>query len=239
MPVTEALRLGAGFGFSGGQLRGSGVTTNLHTWFASLYGTLALPQQIKLDADVTYGYTTAKQYGEYTWPVTDSTTGHYTASTYSGSLKASRGFLPFGDDSLRVTPSVAMEAATSNRDAFTESGTTVTKRFAASTMNTLDMPVGAAISRDFDYGKGTVSPELSVYYVRRLADTRSTSNMTLLNSTSTSSVSGVSTGRDLWRANLGGRITTQDNMDFSLFYNGEFGDHYANNGLTLEVKYSF
>lgn len=239
MPVTDSLRLGAGFGYSGGQLRGSGVTANLHTWFASLYGTLALPQGIKLDADVTYGYTSARQNGEYTWPVTDSTTGHYTANTYSGALKASRGFLPFGDEGLRVTPSVALEAALSDRAAFTESGSTLTKRFGDSTMNTLDVPLGAAISRDFDYGKGTFSPEISAYYVRRLADTRATSNVTLQDGVTASSVSGASTGRNLLRANLGGRITTLDNVDFSLFCNGEFGDHYVDSGLTLEIKYSF
>jgi len=238
-PVTNNLRLGVGFGHSGGQLRGAGVTTNLHTWFASLYGTLALPQEVKLDADLTYGYTHAKLDGTYNWPVADSTTGRYTANTYSGSIKASRDLLPFGDNGLRLTPSVALEAAQSVREAFTESGSTLTKHFGGSTMNTLDVPFGAAISRDFDYGKGTFSPEISAYYVRRLADTRATSNVTLQDGATSSSVSGASADRNLLRANLGGRITTQENMDFSLFYNGEFGDHYANNGMTLEVKYSF
>jgi len=238
-PVTDNLRLGAGFGYSGGQLRGGDVTTNLHTWFGSLYGTLALPQEIRLDADLTYAYTSAKVHGDYVWPVADYTTGNYAANTYSGSVKVSRGFLFFGDNGPRVTPSVALEAALSDRDAFTESGGTISKRFGASTMNTVDIPVGAALSQDYDYGKGTATPEFSAYYVRRLADTRATGDMTLLGSTSTASVSGASTGRNLVRANLGGRITTQDNVDFSLFYNGEFGDHYANNGMTMEVKYNF
>jgi len=238
-PVTENLRLGLGLGYSSGQLRGAGVTTNLHTWFASLYGTLALPHEVTLDADLTYGYTCARLTGAYAWPVVDSTTGHYTANIYSGSLKATRGFLPFGDDGLRLTPSVALEAAQSVREAFAESGSTLIKRFGDSTTNTLDVPLGAAISRDFDYGKGTFSPELSAYYVRRLVDTRATSNVALQDGATSTSVSGTSTGRNLLRANLGGRITTMDNVDFSLFYNGEFGNSYSNNGLTLEMKYSF
>lgn len=238
-PVTENLRLGLGLGYSGGQLRGAGVTTNLHTWFASLYGTLALPQEVTLDADLTYGYTRARLNGAYTWPVADSTSGRYTANTFSGTLKASRGLLPFGDAGLRVTPSIALEAAHSVRAAFTESGSSLTKHFSESTMNTLDVPVGVTIGRDLEYGGGTLRPELSAYYVRRMADTRASSNVALMDGTTSSSVSGASSGRNLLRANLGGRITTQGKMDFSIFYNGEIGDHTTHNGLTLELKYPF
>jgi len=238
-PVTDALRLGVGFGYSGGQMRGAAVTTNLHTWFGSLYGTLDLARLAQLDANLTYAYTSAKLHGEYLWPVTDSTTGRYSANSYSGSLKASHGFMPFGEESPRITPSIALEATKSDRNAFTESGSSLTRRFGASTMNTVDMPVGAALSQAYDWGKGTFSPELSAYYVRRLADTRAVGTVTLLGSSSTSTVNGVSTGRDLWRTNLGGRYTTLGNVDVSLFYNGEFGNSYSNNGLTLELKYGF
>lgn len=237
-PVAEDLRLGAAFGYSGGQLRGAGATTNLHTWFGSLYGTWN-PGPVQLDGDLTYAYTSGTVNGEYTWPVADSTTGSYTANTYSGSIKASRAFSPFGEDGPRVTPSLAVEAARSDRDAFTESGSTLYRRFGASTMNTLDVPVGAAVSKDFDYAGGTVSPEISAYYVRRLEDTRSSGRVTLMDSTATSTVDGASTGRNLWRANAGARFATSGHIDFSLFYNGEFGQSYSNNGLTLEIKYSF
>ena len=55
MPLSENVRIGLAGGFSGGQLRGAGVTTNVRSWFIGPYGSLRLGPVI-LDGDLFYTY---------------------------------------------------------------------------------------------------------------------------------------------------------------------------------------
>lgn len=235
--VADNARLGLSAGFSAGQSRGAGASIDLKTWFAGLYGSLGLGGLV-LDGDLTYARTFGDLTGRYTFPVAASTTGHYAADTFSGALKASHTYR-FNGGETRLTPSVGLEASTTTRGAFTESGTGLSKRFTSSTMNTVALPVGAAFAQDFSLGKTTLTPELSAYYVRQLADTQATGRMTLLDSTTSSVTKGADAGRDLYRANFGAKADLGDGFALSLFYNGEFGDRYQNNGLTVEAKYAF
>ena len=236
-PVSENVRIGFAGGFSGGQSRGAGVTSNVKSWFFGPYYTLKLGQ-ITLDGDVTYTYSQGSMNGSYSFPVADSTSGNFNADTLSGNLKASHAF-EFDEGVLRLIPSVGIEAMTTRRYAFTESGSFITRRYAAATMNSVGIPVGAALQRDFEIGKTTVTPEFSAFYVRKLADTAPTASVTLLDSTTSSTTKGADAGRDLLRVGFGIRADLGGGLSASARYTGEFGDRYTDNGAELMLKYEF
>lgn len=239
-PVSGNVRLGLAAGYSGGQSRGAGSTVDLRSWLVGLYGSLDLGGFL-LDGDLSYARTAGRLHGRYTFPVADSTSGRFDADSLSAGLKLSHVFTAW--DGLRLTPSIGLEAGTSIRGAFTESGGTIVKHYGESTMNSLNLPAGLALGRDFawEYAPGaqaTLSPEISAYYVRQMADTQPQGRVTLLDASAPVLTRGADPGRNLARANLGLRAACGD-LRFSLFYNGEYGDGYVGNGLTLEVKLAF
>lgn len=236
-PVTDILRLGLAVGYSAGQISGADVDTDLDTGLVSVYGSMDLGY-VLLDADLTYAYTSGDVNGDYTWPIADHTSGNFTANTYSGSLKASKVFI-VTDDGLRIIPSIAVEAALSERDSFTESGSLLNKHFGSSTMTTVDVPVGAALSQDFDLDNGgRFTPLAGVYYVRRLEDTQAASDVTLAGA-NTTNIKGASTGEDLLRSELGVTYSTPGNLAFTLDYMNQLGEDYTDNALSLMLRYKF
>jgi len=235
--LSNDVRIGLAAGFSNGESRGAGTTTRVKSWFAGPYATVQAGP-ITLDGDLTYTYSQGKLSGSYSFPVADSTSGHFTANTFSGNLKASHTF-NFSDDTVRLIPSVGVEATYTARDAFNESGSSITRRYAAGDMTSVGIPVGAALQRDFEFGKVTVTPEVSAYYVREVADTAPTARVTLLDSTSTFSTKGADAGTELWRAGFGLNADLGNGFAASARYTGEFGNCYSNNGAELQLKYAF
>lgn len=236
-PLSENARIGFAGGFSGGQSRGAGVTANVKSWFFGPYGTLRLGP-VTLDGDVTYTGSQGSMSGSYSFPVADSTSGNFNADTLSGNLKASHSF-EFDEGVLRLIPSVGIEAVTTRRYAFTESGSYITRRYADSIMNSVGIPVGVTLQRDFEVGKITLTPEMSAFYVRQLADTAPTASVTLLDSTKSSSTRGADAGRDRFRTGAGFRADLGGGFSASARYIGEFGNRYTDNGAELKLKYEF
>lgn len=236
-PISDNARIGVAGGFSSGQSRATGVKTDVKSWFFGPYGTLRVGP-VTLDADAAYTYSHGSMKGSYSFPYVDSTSGDFDANTLSANLKASHTF-GFADNAIRLTPSVGVEFAYSARDAFTESGSAITRRYAAGETTSMGVPIGAALQRDFIIGHTTVTPELSAYYVREVADTAPTARVTLLDSTVASTTKGADAGRDLWRTGFGVHADLGDGFNASANYNGEFGDRYSNNGAELLLQYAF
>lgn len=236
-PISDNARIGVAGGFSSGQSRATGVKTDVKSWFIGPYGTLRVGP-VTLDADAAYTYSHGSMKGSYSFPYVDSTTGDFDANTLSANLKASHTF-GFADNAIRLTPSVGVEFAYSARDAFTESGSSITRRYAAGETTSVGVPIGAALQRDFIIGHTTVTPELSAYYVREVADTAPTARVTLLDSTVSSTTKGADAGPDLWRTGFGVHADLGDGFNASANYTGEFGDRYSNNGAELLLQYAF
>lgn len=235
--IAENARIGFAAGFSLGQLRGTGATTDVKSWSFGPYTTWRI-DPITLDADLTYTYSRGKVSGSYIFPVQDSTTGRFGAHTISGNLKVSHSF-GFSNDTLRIIPSIGIESSTTIRDAFSETGASITRHYAADTMCSVGMPVGTALQMDFLLGDTTVTPQLSAYYVRELADTAPSARVTLLDSTTPFTTNGADAGRNLLRTGFGVNSDFGSGVAVSTSYVGEFGDRYSDNGVELQLKYTF
>ena len=143
--------LGFAFGCSNGKIKGAGTTTDLKSWFLGPYGTWKVGP-LTLDGDLSCTYSQGAMSGRYSIPVADSTSGHFHADNLSGNLKASH-VSAYDDGALRLIPSIGVEAVYIQPYSFNEGGSSTNRDYAASSMHSVGIPVGADLQRAAD-GRG-------------------------------------------------------------------------------------
>lgn len=227
--VTDDVKAGVGYAYSKTDIDGFMRSTDVDTHTALLYGEYK-PSNWYVNGIATYGWS---DYSEKKTVAGVNVKADYDVETLG--LQAMTGY-EMNVSGLGVTPEAGLRYVHIKQDSYKDSAD---QRVSANDSDILTGVIGAKVSKDFELSNDmNIRPEARVAATYDLMNDDVNSVVTLANG-SAYAVEGEALDRFGMEFGAGVTAEVNDNIEFSLGYEGKFRQDYQDHTGLLNVKYKF
>ena len=227
--VTDNTKAGLGYAYTKTNIDGFMRDTDVDTHTAIVYGEYK-PNNWYVNGIATYGWS---DYSEKKTVAGVNVKADYDVETLG--LQAMTGY-DMNVSGLGVTPEAGLRYVHIKQDSYKDSAD---QRVSANDSDVLTGVIGAKVSKDFELSNGmNIRPEARVAATYDLMNDDVNSVVTLANG-SAYAVEGEALDRFGMEFGAGVTAEVNDNIEFSLGYEGKFRQDYQDHTGLLNVKYKF
>lgn len=227
--VSNNTKVGIGYAYSQTEIDGFMRTTDVDTHTAILYGEYK-PNNWYLNAIATYGWS---DYSENKNVANVNVNADYDVETFG--LQAMTGY-DVKISNVGLTPEVGVRYVHIKQDDYKDSAD---QKISASDSDILTGVIGAKLNKTWELNNGAyITPEVRVAATYDLVNDDTNSIVTLANG-SAYTVNGEAL--DEFGLEVGAGLTAEvnDNIEFSLGYEGKFREDYQDHTGLISAKYKF
>lgn len=227
--VSNNTKVGIGYAYSQTEIDGFMRTTDVDTHTAILYGEYK-PNNWYLNAIATYGWS---DYSENKNVANVNVNADYDVETFG--LQAMTGY-DVKISNVGLTPEVGVRYVHIKQDDYKDSAD---QKISASDSDILTGVIGAKLNKTWELNNGAyITPEVRVAATYDLVNDDTSSIVTLANG-SAYTVNGEAL--DEFGLEVGAGLTAEvnDNIEFSLGYEGKFREDYQDHTGLISAKYKF
>lgn len=227
--VSNNTKVGIGYAYSQTEIDGFMRTTDVDTHTAILYGEYK-PNNWYLNAIATYGWS---DYSENKNVANVNVNADYDVETFG--LQAMTGY-DVKINNVGLTPEVGVRYVHIKQDDYKDSAD---QKISASDSDILTGVIGAKLNKTWELNNGAyITPEVRIAATYDLVNDDTSSIVTLANG-SAYTVNGEAL--DEFGLEVGAGLTAEvnDNIEFSLGYEGKFREDYQDHTGLISAKYKF